>query len=214
MGGAPATTATAATSAGAPQESTRDRLLDAAIAVFREKGYDGTGVQEIARRAGLTTGAIYANFRGKADLLFSAIDARSGPEFDELLRSNRIQLSAAELLTELGSHLLDPDDPADAQGGLLIEAIVASRRDRQVAELVRSLIDQRLNGITALVERARKDGTIDDAVSTDSLTRFCLVLALGSLLYTSVGVEEPNESEWSSLIRRFVSSLAVTKEDC
>ena len=206
MGGASAAT----TAIPQPQESTRDRLLDAAIAVFREKGYDGTGVQEIARRAGLTTGAIYANFRGKADLLFSAIGARSGPEFDELLRSNRVAISAGELLTELGAHLLDRDDPADTEGGLLIEAIVASRRDRQVADLVRGLIDQRLGAISTLVERARHEGVIEDDVSTDALTRFCLVLALGSLLYTSVGLEEPDDLEWSSLIKRFVDSL---KED-
>ena len=193
-----------------PQESTRERLLDAAIDVFREKGYDGTGVQEIARRAGLTTGAIYANFRGKADLLFSAIGARSGPEFDELLRSNRVSLNAGELLAELGSHLLDRDDPADAQGGLLIEAIVASRRDRQVADLVRGLIDQRLEALSGLVERARGEGSVGGGVGTDALSRFCLVLALGSLLYTSVGLEEPADDEWSSLIRRFVASL---KED-
>jgi AcrR family transcriptional regulator len=207
MGGVSA--ATTALDPQNPHESTRDRLLDAAIAVFREKGYDGTGVQEIARRAGLTTGAIYANFRGKADLLFSAIGARSGPEFDDLLRSNRVSISAGELLAELGSHLLDREDPADAQGGLLIEAIVASRRDRHVADLVRGLIDQRLDGLTALVERARKEGAVEDDVSTDSLTRFCLVLALGSLLYTSVGLEEPDEHDWSSLIRRFVTSLSL-----
>ena len=207
MGGVATTTAESNPQA---HESTRDRLLDAAIAVFREKGYDGTGVQEIARKAGLTTGAIYANFRGKADLLFSAIHARSGPEFDDLLRSNRVAISAEDLLTELGSHLLDRAEPSDAEGGLLIEAIVASRRDRQVAELVRGLIDQRVAGISTLIARAREEGAVSEAVSTDALTRFCLVLALGSLLYTSVGLEEPDVDEWSSLIRRFVGSL---KED-
>lgn len=188
-------------------EPTKERLLDAAIAVFRERGYDGTGVQEIARRAGLTTGAIYGHFRGKADLLFSAIDARSGPEFDDLLRSNRPSVTARELMTELGSHLLDRDAQPDRQGGLLIEAIVAARRDRQVGELVRSLIDQRLGAISRLIEQARAEGDVDDDVDTDALTRFCLVLALGSLLYTSVGIEEPDDDGWSALIRRFVGSL-------
>lgn len=189
------------------QESTKERLLDAAIAVFRERGYDGTGVQEIARRAGLTTGAIYGHFRGKADLLFSAIGARSGPEFDDLLRSNRVTVSARELMTELGSHLLDRDTQPDRQGGLLIEAIVAARRDRQVGELVRGLIDQRLGAISRLIEQARTEGDVDDDVDTDALTRFCLVLALGSLLYSSVGIEEPDDDGWSALIRRFVGSL-------
>lgn len=56
-------------------ESTRQRLLDAATEVFLEKGYEGTRVAEVARRAGLTTGAIYGNFGSKADLLTEALAA-------------------------------------------------------------------------------------------------------------------------------------------
>jgi AcrR family transcriptional regulator len=59
----------------APADTTRQRLLDAATDVFLEKGYDGTRVAEIARRAGLTTGAIYGNFESKAELLTAALAA-------------------------------------------------------------------------------------------------------------------------------------------
>lgn len=57
------------------EDSTRQRLLDAATEVFLEKGFEGTRVAEIARRAGLTTGAIYGNFDNKADLLTAALAA-------------------------------------------------------------------------------------------------------------------------------------------
>ena len=50
----------------------RERLVEAATAVFAERGYDGARVGDIARRAGLTTGAIYSNFTGKAQLLAAA----------------------------------------------------------------------------------------------------------------------------------------------
>lgn len=193
--------------AGDVTESTRDRLLEAATAVFSERGYGGAGVQEIARRAGLTTGAIYANFRGKADLLFEAIGARSASELDELLRPHRRGSTAGELLAEMGSHLLDGPDPADATEGLLIEAFVAARRDDELALLVRSLITERAGAIGALVELAQTDGSIDPGVDGDALTRFSLVLALGSLLYTSIGIERPDADAWSSLIHRIVASL-------
>ena len=58
-------------------DATANRLIAAASQVFAEKGYDGAGVAEIARRAGLTTGAIYSRFRGKAELLCAAIQALS-----------------------------------------------------------------------------------------------------------------------------------------
>ena len=60
-------------------------LVAAAIEVFVAQGYDGARVQDIARAAGLTTGAIYANYRGKAELLFDAIGALAGVELEALL---------------------------------------------------------------------------------------------------------------------------------
>src|SRR5438132_8164486 len=63
---------------------TRTRLLEAAVEVFAEDGYEGARVQEIARRAGLTTGAIYAQFRNKAELLQEAIECSSGEGFEAL----------------------------------------------------------------------------------------------------------------------------------
>jgi AcrR family transcriptional regulator len=198
--------ASAVAPATAQEESTRDRLLAAAVAVFCERGYDGAGVQEIARRAGLTTGAIYANFRGKADLLFEAIGARSADELDHLLRSGATHLSAGDLLAELGTHLLDDHD-AEPQHGLLIEAFVAARREDDLAALVRSLIAERLRAIGAIVELAKREGSVADDVSGDALSRFGIVLALGSLLYTSIGIDRPDAGEWSALIHRIVRSL-------
>ena len=63
--------------------STRDRLLAAAVEVFVEQGYEGARLQDIARTAGLTTGAIYANFRGKDELLTGVPHGdRPGPQTD------------------------------------------------------------------------------------------------------------------------------------
>jgi len=57
------------------QAETRDRLLDAATVLFAETGFSGTSVAAIAKRAGVTTGAIYSNFAGK-DELFAAVVER------------------------------------------------------------------------------------------------------------------------------------------
>jgi AcrR family transcriptional regulator len=189
------------------QGSTREKLLAAATAVFSERGYDGAGVQEIARRAGLTTGAIYANFSGKAELLLEAIGSRSADELDDLLRSRRRSLTAAELLADMGSHLLDDPEPGDAQAGLLVEAFVAARRDPDLSHLVLGLIDERARGIRSLVDVAKAEGSIGPGVTADAVGRFALVLALGSLLYTSIGIDRPDEDEWSSLIHRIVRSF-------
>ena len=87
-------------------DDTRARLVEAAAEVFSEKGYDGAGVQEIARRAGLTTGAIYGRFKGKAELLLAAIEARSESELDQLFNEHRFEGKVTDILTTVGSHLV------------------------------------------------------------------------------------------------------------
>ena len=59
----------------APQ-ATRDVLVQLAAEVFATEGYASASVRDLGRRAGVTSGAIYGNFRGKADLLVEAVDAR------------------------------------------------------------------------------------------------------------------------------------------
>src|SRR5687768_7413604 len=81
---------------------TRDRLVEAAAAVFAERGYDGAGVQEIARRAGLTTGAIYGRFSGKAELLREAIARCSSDELDELFNQHRFEGRASDIIRMAG----------------------------------------------------------------------------------------------------------------
>jgi AcrR family transcriptional regulator len=55
---------------------TRHRLIDAAEAVFAHSGYHGASVEEIAREAGATTGALYSNFAGKEDLFLALFEER------------------------------------------------------------------------------------------------------------------------------------------
>src|SRR4051794_41110628 len=60
---------------GDKRERTRTALLDAALALTREKGFEQTTLQDVAARAGMTTGAIYGNFKNR-DELFMALAVR------------------------------------------------------------------------------------------------------------------------------------------
>lgn len=57
---------------GDKRDRTRATLLEAAREIVREKGYARTTLDEVARRAGMTTGAIYGNFKNR-DELFVAL---------------------------------------------------------------------------------------------------------------------------------------------
>src|ERR1051325_5380822 len=56
---------------GDKRERTRAKLLEAARSLIREKGHENTTLEEIAERAGMTTGAIYGNFKNRDELFIS-----------------------------------------------------------------------------------------------------------------------------------------------
>jgi AcrR family transcriptional regulator len=56
---------------GDKRDRTRMQLLEAARSLIREKGYEHTTLEAIAERAGMTTGAIYGNFKNRDELFIS-----------------------------------------------------------------------------------------------------------------------------------------------
>ncbi|WSU56309.1 TetR/AcrR family transcriptional regulator [Streptomyces sp. NBC_01092] len=69
-------------------------MLEVAVAVFNERGYDGTGMEELARRLGLSKSSIYHHVSGKGELL---------------------ELGVGRALDALFA-VLDEDSPQDASG--------------------------------------------------------------------------------------------------
>src|SRR3954447_16428406 len=56
---------------GDKRQRTRAKLLEAARALIREKGHEHATLEDIAEKAGMTTGAIYGNFRNRDDLFIA-----------------------------------------------------------------------------------------------------------------------------------------------
>jgi AcrR family transcriptional regulator len=182
--------------------TTRERLVAAAIEVFQQQGYERARVQDIARTAGLTTGAIYANYRDKSELLLAAIAGKSAAEVETLLQATGTR--PRDVFAELGARMAfrEHDRP------LLIEAAVASQRDPALAVLLRDKLGDRHEQFAGLVERGKADDTIDPDLDTDALTRFCMTLALGSLVVRALELPPPDHDSWDSLIGRLLDALS------
>ena len=196
----------------AAADDTRARLVEAAAAVFAEKGYDRAGVQEIARRAGLTTGAIYGRFTGKADLLQQAIESRTTDELDELFASHAFDGRATDILKVVGAHLVTPCPEDEDEGALLLEAFIAARRDPEVMASLRTLLDERAARLAELVEVAKVDGSVDPALDTESIVMFCHAVGLGFLLFDAISSSFPGPAPWEQLISRLVAALAPSDQ--
>jgi AcrR family transcriptional regulator len=56
---------------GDKRDRTRAALLEAARSLIRERGYERTTLEKVAHRAGMTTGAIYGNFKNREELFIA-----------------------------------------------------------------------------------------------------------------------------------------------
>jgi AcrR family transcriptional regulator len=92
--------------AGFPPEpersSTRQRILDVALQLFVEQGYDGTSLREIAEKLGVTKAALYYHFESKEDILL-ALHMR----LHEFGKDALVRMSSERVTLDLWSELLD-----------------------------------------------------------------------------------------------------------
>ena len=99
----------------------RRRLLDAALEVFAEHGFDTANLDQVAAAAGLTKGAIYSNFTGKDDLFYA-------------MMTEQVVARVESIRSVLAVSTADPREPQDLRdiGGLLTEALTEQREWRLV----------------------------------------------------------------------------------
>src|SRR5438105_7722516 len=86
---------------------TRKRLLQAGQEVFAERGFYGAPIEEIAERAGLSSGAFYSNFESKADLFLALMQERTAEtvaEIARILESNHDPADFFQALRERRAH--------------------------------------------------------------------------------------------------------------
>ncbi len=129
-----------------------ESLLDVAVAVFNERGYDATSMEDLAARLGVTKSAIYHHVPSKVELLRLALDraldalfavleesgAATGPAIDRL--EHVVRGSVRVLVAELPSVTL----LLRVRGNTDVERAALERRrefDRRLAALVQAAID-------------------------------------------------------------------------
>jgi len=95
---------------GDKRDRTRATLLEAARTLIREKGYERTTLEDVARRAGMTTGAIYGNFKNR-DELFIALGQTYWPPVKPHIKSGATFAEAMRALAKATLAAVDERRP-------------------------------------------------------------------------------------------------------
>src|SRR3954463_5506116 len=98
------------------KDETRERILRAAARAVRKQGYEGVGVADVMKQAGLTHGGFYAHFESR-DALLAAAAEQAGAESNERLSQAVASAKPGEELTALvDTYLSDRHVGAPEEG--------------------------------------------------------------------------------------------------
>src|SRR3979411_3202513 len=98
------------------KEQTRERIVRAAARAIRKHGYEGLGVAEVMKEAGLTHGGFYAHFDSRDALLAEAAHRAGAESIENLSRAVAAAKPGEELGAFVDSYLSDRHLHAPEQG--------------------------------------------------------------------------------------------------
>jgi len=179
------------------QPDARGRLMQAAFALYAERGFEQTTVAEIAERAGLTERTFFRHFADKREVLFAGAG-----ELQELLVSTVTAAAASLAPIDAAAAGLEAIGAFIQEGGDLArqrQAIIASSAELQERELIK------LASLAAdLAEALRQRGVEDPAASLTAEAG----IAVFKVAFERY-VAEGNPQDLPRLIRESLDELAA-----
>jgi AcrR family transcriptional regulator len=181
--------------------TTRDALVQSAAELFVEEGYGAVSVRDLARQTHLTSGAIYGQFRNKADLLVAAIADRIAVELEgpQGTASNFSGYIARQWRTYRSRT---------AMRALLVEGAAAARVDDDVREALTQLLNTKLDEWRAIYHEVQIREKMDPDVDMDTVVVTLLAIELGVGVMESIGIDLPKPAAWARTVERLLTSLS------
>jgi TetR/AcrR family transcriptional regulator, acrAB operon repressor len=154
-------------------EATREKLLDAALKVFSRKGYATATLDDIAKEAGVTRGAIYWHFKGgKADLLVAILNdglARVNDIMLKVIAAEEKPIDKLERLAVRMLEFLEDDEKYRALQEILIfktgedPELTLRLADKQLAQR------ETLKNLAGMIDEAKAAGEVRKDVDTTTM---------------------------------------------
>lgn len=189
-------------------DQTTERLVEAAATEFMERGYEAFRVSSVARRAGLTSGAVYARWPTKTDVAVAALDHI----FERILPTRRLKdsgvdsMGPVDMISMLGANLLVNDETRD----VMVHVFSGARNNEDIRECLREYLHQRAQEIHDIIAEGQEAGLMDPELSAAALSLLGQAVGIGVHLLLSAGLEErlvPTEDEWNTVMERFYGAI-------
>ena len=136
-----------------PSEKTKGELINAAVRLFREKGWNSVNIEDVVKEVGVTRGAFYHYFKSRNELVYLTLTQLLTDENPFLLAEKQESFNALEKI-RFGMKLNFKTQLKVAQTSDIIETM-----DDPV--VLKSYLHYCINVVAIYMERLIKEGMID-----------------------------------------------------
>jgi len=157
------------------KKSRKDRILDAALRIFAEKGFQETTISEISKEAGVSEATIYEHFGTKEDLLFAIPPKITDERIAEMERMLPFFKGSEAKLRALLRGFIDLYENTPDYSALLLLQLVPNKRFRQTESYVS------VRRAPHILMDVIKDGIKDGTFKKDSNARLIHSMLLGTI---------------------------------
>jgi AcrR family transcriptional regulator len=189
------------------QARTRARLMDSAATVAARRGIERASLDEVAGLAGVTKGAIYANFESKEDLFLAMLDAHFETRLEEIDRILSTEADPDDQAREAAQGLMRVLSAQPEWHRLFFEfAAHAARNESFREQLVQRYQALRQRLAELLAARAKRLG-IEPAVPPGEVAAMAFAMANGFALERLLEPEAVPEAMFGEMMATFFTGL-------
>ncbi|MFD2205611.1 TetR/AcrR family transcriptional regulator [Kiloniella antarctica] len=171
---------------GRPRKMDPETVLETAMKVFWNKGFDGTSMTDLVNETGMAKPGLYACFGDKESLYKKALshynNSFGSPAIDELRNSNDpLKVRVRNFLNNVAHSMLDKNNPS---GCFVVNSLVQGASQHTEMEAIGQKYDQnRRSAFIEIFEKSQQKGELPPEVDAKALAEFFSAqsLALGVL---------------------------------
>jgi TetR/AcrR family transcriptional regulator, transcriptional repressor for nem operon len=191
-----------------PRPSVKEEIVEAALKVLHQRGFNATGVQDITDAAGVPKGSFYNHFESKEALGLEALERYWQGALNnlEMLKDERIA-PLARLKTYF-RRLNDVGRKLKYRPGCMIGNLSIEMSDQSVVirERLSSILARWSRAIEACVKQAQADGSMRRDIDAKSIAAFMLNSWEGAVLRSKV---DRNDASFVAFEKIVFGSLAT-----
>jgi AcrR family transcriptional regulator len=170
-------------------EETRERLIEAATAVFARAGFERATVDEIVREAGFSKGAFYVHFESKEDLFWSMLEERISRHQDAFRDTVDHNNSVAENVRMILSAVFGLTEADPVWSSLFMEFSAHAGRNEKVRLLLAAMYERWRESVVGILEAGRAAGRIRDDIDTKFIATIIVAAVEGSIIQALLSPE-------------------------